>query len=53
MAMTLKQLLLDHPEWGDLEVVVYNDDGYDYVGDSGTAYVDDSVAPPVLVFAGN
>ena len=58
--VTLATLLRDHPEWADLPLVIYSDDGeYHFVGASGSVYVDndedneDDENTPVLVFAGN
>ena len=52
--ITLKQLLIEHPEWGDHELVIIDSNGdYDYVGAAGMVYADNSATPPVLVFAGN
>jgi hypothetical protein len=54
---TLNQILKAHPEWGDLDVVVYRSDGsYDYVGASGAVYEapdENEENRRVLVFAGN
>lgn len=62
--MTLKELYEQHPEWHDLELVVYRDGDYDWVGRSADVYRDDVVTMkadddptpvlyPVLVFAAN
>lgn len=55
---TLRQLLDTHPEWADLHIVVYRDDGtLHYLGAQGSAYEhqDDNEpdCPKVLVFAPN
>jgi len=57
---TLRSLIEEHPEWADLPLVVYREDGeYDWVGCSGAVYdhnpADDGIedAQHVLVFAGN
>ncbi len=52
---TLREIVAEHPEWLDLEIVVYQSNGdYAFVGASGTVYVDDAMEPnPVVVFAGN
>jgi hypothetical protein len=51
---TLNSLLLKHPEWGDLPIIVASSDGFDWIGYSGKVYVDDEVEDePVLVFVGN
>lgn len=37
--MTIKELLRDHPEWGDLPIGVARSDGnVDFIGASGFAY---------------
>ncbi len=60
--MTLRELIEQHPEWADLPIVVYREDGhYDYVGCSGTVYEDEDRQEwqeegggvRVLVVAGN
>ncbi len=40
---TLKSLLAEHPEWGDLPIVVYTPDGrYDWLGGAAGVYTDDT-----------
>ena len=65
--MTLKDILKEHPEWGDLPVAIYCNDGtYEMEGESATVYKahtrddpesDPESCPPgtypVVVFAGN
>ena len=56
--MTLKEMIEQHPEWADLDVVLYTDSGdYEYVGASAGAYIDrdhaESPPHPVLVFSAN
>lgn len=52
--MTLQELYDKHPEWRQFEMVVYGQDGYEYVGDSGSVYLDeDSASVPLIVFTGN
>ena len=57
--MTLKELLDANPDWADLPVVVYCEDGsYDYVGQAGSAYrhkeiLEDGESIDVVVFAAN
>lgn len=58
--MTLKEMIEQHPEWADLDVVVYSVSGdYEYVGGSADVYVDidgddeSGNAPKVLVFTAN
>ena len=57
--MTLKELLDANPDWADLPIVVYREDGtYDYVGGAGSAYrhketTEDGESIDVVVFAGN
>jgi hypothetical protein len=65
---SLRRLIAEHPEWADLPLVVYREDGdYDFVGtldgaasvyptDLTTARSDDDPTPTllrVLVFAAN
>lgn len=53
---TLRSLIEQHPEWADLPIVVYREDGsYDWVGHSGDVYTDkdEDEDATVLVFAGN
>lgn len=35
---TLREIIKDHPDWADLPVVVYNGDGYEWIGCSGMVY---------------
>ncbi len=56
--MTLREMIEQHPEWADLDIVVYSVDGdYEYVGASASVYEDidrddeSGNAPKVLVFA--
>lgn len=53
--MTLQELYDQHPEWRDLQMVLYTgDEGYELVGGSAMVYVDEeSETQPVLVFSGN
>ncbi len=52
--MNLKELLKQHPEYADLDVVIYEDTGeLHYLGDSGMCYVVSDQGTEVLVFAGN
>ena len=58
--MTLRELIAQHPEMADLDIVVYSPDGeYHYVGASGSVYVDEqdegdeASNVPVLVFSAN
>ena len=68
MATTLNEILKEHPEWGNLPVVVYDEHSeyYHYIGESGNVYeANDYENPdldindvnnksyPVLVFSGN
>lgn len=37
--VTLKQLIEEHPEWSDLPIAIYRNDGdLDYIGESGLVY---------------
>lgn len=56
--MTLREMIEQHPEWADLDVVLYTDSGdYEYVGASAGVYVDVDLAEnplgQVLVFSAN
>jgi len=55
--MTLKEMIEQHPEWADLDVVLYTDSGdYEYVGASASVYAVKSspnLPHPVLVFSAN
>jgi len=63
--MTLNDLLKAHPEWADLPIAVYrNDGGLDYLGGAGSAYQSEDwedlnaeaiegTGSPVLVFSAN
>ncbi len=59
--MTLRELIEKHPEFADIDVVVYNgnEGEYSYIDGSGTVYIDEQddydSCPnvPVLVFSAN
>jgi len=47
--ITLRQLLEQHPEWADLQMVVYSPEGhYDYVGCSGSVYKGEDFSEPAM-----
>ena len=55
---TLRRLMEEHPEWADLPIVVYREEGgYDWVGSSGDVYdattEEDGDVYEVLVFTNN
>jgi hypothetical protein len=52
--MTLKQLIEEHPDWLNYELVVYCPDGhYDYVGAAGDVYIGNDNGKAVIVFSAN
>ena len=57
--MTLKEIIKQHPEWADLDVVLYTGDNaeYQYVGAQAGVYtdtdLDESPRRKVLVFSAN
>jgi len=53
--MTLGELVIEHPDWLEYEMVVYNDKNeYDFIGESGDVYlVPDDIGGKLIVFAGN
>jgi len=52
--VTLRTLMKEHPEWADLPIAVYREDGsYDYVGGSGAVYHTEDGEDEILVFTGN
>ncbi len=56
--MTPRDIITLHPEWADLDIVIYTDSGdYEYVGAQAGMYTDtdhDETPPnPVLVFSAN
>jgi len=56
--MTLREMIEQHPEWADRDIVVYTSIGdYEYIGASAGVYPDEDEAEsppnPVLVFSAN
>ena len=52
--LTLEKLYKENPEWRDLPIAIYRNDGsYDYIGAGGVIYESEDEEGKILVFAGN
>ncbi len=55
--MTLRELIEEHPDWMDYDMVVYDDLNacLDYIGASGNVQISvgDDSDKPVILFSGN